>query len=1194
LYGTGPVQAVANRLVTQPWVSRLAAAPTRLPGSAKRIDGFVQAHGIDLSECSQRDWPSFAAFFTRRPRPGARPIDPNPAHLIAPADSKLLAAQIRPGLTVNVKGVPYSVPDLLGDAAPAAAFEGGWCLVFRLSVDDFHHYVYQAAGHTLTRRWIPGRLDTVGPASGRRPVLVRNQRLVSVLSTESLGLVGVVAVGALTVGRIVDRGLDRFARGQTEGRFEVGGSTLVVLLEPGRVKLDPDIWELSQQGIETKVALGSRIGLITAPSKADDAAAPAPRSVAGGQLGCAVGGVVAGAAGPKAAALARLQAADLPVPEFTGVPVSAMREALTPVWAELTAALALPEANRAVPAAQAVLADLQLGPELDQLIQEQVQPGVRYAVRSSAVAEDGRDRSAAGCYLTRLNVPAEQVGAAVLEVWRSAFAAPALAYTRLAAGGQRTLAESLVGVVIQPMIEAAMSGVVFTANPTGPVNEMVITVGQGVGAGVDDAAELATYLVCQSPAEQALLISAHRSAGAPHLERETVEQLVSRAQAAAAELGGPADVEFGIDHQGKVWLLQARPVTTLGGGQGVILDNSNIVESYPGLSRALTASFAGDIYHHVFRALAERLGSPAVARRRDPQLRQMVAWWGGRMYYQISNWYALLTLLPFQRVVVDAWQNMLGVRERAFTAGRGEPWPRRLRMWAALARSVAQAPSLVADLHERFVKVEAEFWRRLAAAAGTDLTQAAVGGGGRIGAREASEIYRWLAAELAPRWDVTLINDVYAFAFTSALNALAGRSQRGGAGGETDSRQPTEAAARLIAQGRPLVSLEPLVARQELALTVGRDPALADFLEDLDSDAAVRAWLATGQAYPDFAQAVAQFIDRYGDRSTGELKLETPTARSHPNTLLRTVLGEARTPGAADGERQPSGIGQPDGDDAAWLFPRRHRRLAQWLARHARAGVAARELSRLDRSRLFGMVRQLFYLRGEELERLGQLDRAEDVTHLTIAEALAPGGPPEGRALVSRRAEELAAYGRLPAYPRVVFAGELLPRQLAAAGGGEAFGAARERAAGLALRGEGCSPGDVQASVLVVRGPLEAGAAAGKVLVTEVTDPGWVFHLATAAGVVSEKGSLLSHTAIVARELGVPFVAGIAGATSLLVDGDVVRIDGAAGTVELVTPSEPAGADPGLGRGADTDLDDGTGADLGGSADAGQQLDAGE
>jgi phosphohistidine swiveling domain-containing protein len=223
--------------------------------------------------------------------------------------------------------------------------------------------------------------------------------------------------------------------------------------------------------------------------------------------------------------------------------------------------------------------------------------------------------------------------------------------------------------------------------------------------------------------------------------------------------------------------------------------------------------------------------------------------------------------------------------------------------------------------------------------------------------------------------------------------------------------------------------------------------------------------------------------------------------------------------------------------------------------------VAARELSRLDRSRLFGMVRELFRLRGADLARTGALADAEDVTHLTIAEALTAGGPPKARELVRRRREQLAAYGRLPAYPRVAFAGPLVERS-PLAGWAVRDGAAPRREAGSALRGEGCSSGTAEAAALVVRGPLAPGAGAGRILVTEATDPGWVFHLATAAGVVSEKGSLLSHTAIVARELGVPFVAGVAGATSLLADSDRVRIDGAAGTVELLAcgPAEtPAG-----------------------------------
>jgi pyruvate,water dikinase len=212
------------------------------------------------------------------------------------------------------------------------------------------------------------------------------------------------------------------------------------------------------------------------------------------------------------------------------------------------------------------------------------------------------------------------------------------------------------------------------------------------------------------------------------------------------------------------------------------------------------------------------------------------------------------------------------------------------------------------------------------------------------------------------------------------------------------------------------------------------------------------------------------------------------------------------------------------------------------------------------------MVRRLFLARGQQLAVAGLLDQAEDVTHLTLAEALAddPATQSGLRATVAQRAAELDAYEQMPAYRRVEFAGGVLPRT----GTGQAQLAQADSSAAR-WSGTGCAPGQAVAEAVIVRRVPRPGASRGKILVTQTTDPGWVFHLAEAAGVVCEKGSLLSHTAIVARELGVPFVAGLVGATEFLRDGDRLKIDGATGLVERLADGAAtavqaeAGVDPG-------------------------------
>jgi pyruvate,water dikinase len=100
------------------------------------------------------------------------------------------------------------------------------------------------------------------------------------------------------------------------------------------------------------------------------------------------------------------------------------------------------------------------------------------------------------------------------------------------------------------------------------------------------------------------------------------------------------------------------------------------------------------------------------------------------------------------------------------------------------------------------------------------------------------------------------------------------------------------------------------------------------------------------------------------------------------------------------------------------------------------------------------------------------------------------------------------------------------------------------------LHGLGCSPGIAQARVRIVTGPSGDLALAGHILVATRTDPGWSPLFPSAAAIVVERGSVLSHSAVLARELGLPAVVGIPNLTKILLDGELVRVDGTAGTIE--------------------------------------------
>ena len=253
-----PVGRIFLGIAVSPFVSNIYASKNAKKSSVKKIPAFIKEHNIDMSDFEDREYKSFTDFFTRKIRYGKRPVEMTPGALISPADSKLLVYEIEKDTVMRIKGRTYTVDEILADAENAKEFAGGYALVFRLTVDDYHRFCYPDKGCLISKRFIKGKLHTVSPVSKNHKIYMENTRLVNLLKTEKFGTIAYIEVGAMLIGRIVDNGTDVFEKGQEKGYFEPGGSTVILLVK--NVEIDKDIMEQSASGIETKVRYGERIG----------------------------------------------------------------------------------------------------------------------------------------------------------------------------------------------------------------------------------------------------------------------------------------------------------------------------------------------------------------------------------------------------------------------------------------------------------------------------------------------------------------------------------------------------------------------------------------------------------------------------------------------------------------------------------------------------------------------------------------------------------------------------------------------------------------------------------------------------------------------------------------------------------------------------------------------------------------------
>jgi len=783
-----------------------------------------------------------------------------------------------------------------------------------------------------------------------------------------------------------------------------------------------------------------------------------------------------------------------------------------------------------------------------------------FSVRSSAEDEDGSAFSFAGQFESYLNVTKENLEESIKKVWLSSLSERVLLYRK-----NHNLKENFsISVIIQEMVNASVSGVAFSMNPaSGERNVKVINAVYGLGEGlVSGELNADSFFIKEEKITRTIVAKTHQVVSGSSKEGGTkmilvepprqqfstlndaqVLEIANALDICVKEWKKPIDLEFSYSC-GRLYLLQARPITNLHkitdpNGAYILWDNSNIIESYPGVTTPLTFSFISKSYESAYRLFCSFMGvNKAVLKQNEDVFANTLGFINGRVYYNLKSWYHMLAMLPGYSINAPFMEKMMGVKERfdipdSYRLSLGKAW------WSILKMSIRMYGHFLSlpKKREQFVQL---LHTTITDYKNMDLT--------KKNPNELMQLYRNFEAKLLNEWKAPLLNDFFAMIWFGMLEK---KCKKYFASNNPNIHND------LLCGSKDIISTQPIHRCMALAEIICTDENLKTLFND-NPENIVWEKLNTNQEFTAIKKEIEKYIYDFGERCIGELKLETVSYTQDPVKFIKQLQGyvvaEITTLKTSVKVEEELRKNAEQEIRASLKYKLWKKFILKRTIKKTRELVSGRENLRYERTRAFGIVRELFNQIGKRFYSEGIIENERDIFYLGKEEIFSFI---EGtsltlniKSLIVLRKEEFDQYKiqkppseRFATYGTVYHANNFfsLPKTEPMPGG---------------LKGIGCSPGKIRGKVKVVLNPDEIALMNNEILVTLSTDPGWARLFPSCAGIIVERGSLLSHSAIVSREMGKPCIVGVTGLLNLLKTGDEIEMDGRTGEIRIINNQE--------------------------------------
>ncbi len=773
-----------------------------------------------------------------------------------------------------------------------------------------------------------------------------------------------------------------------------------------------------------------------------------------------------------------------------------------------------------------------------------------YAVRSSATAEDLPSASFAGQQDTYLNLTGlDAVLDGVKRCWISLFTDRAILYRARNEFDHRKV---LLSAVVQQMIMAEKSGIMFTADPlTGHRHTTMINASYGLGeALVGGLVSPDEYrvdkrdgsIIGRKISDKLIAILPKADGGieqvALHGDQRTQTTLDDAQIVALAQLGSkveayyaaPQDIEWAyFEHT--FYLLQSRPITSLYPIENLQSDDGDLHIFYSMGNQQMMTDAMPSLAISTLRSVLP------IGHEKGEVESRFTRESGGRIFIDITT---LLQTPVLRKLLMRLAGQFDALAPQIIATGMARPEFRRDKQlsipWSALRMGRAIAGQVVDALWRRDVSDMAAVADRLSAenvrAVAALLEQ-----------MPSAEMRVRALFAIFPKLILVALNWIPVFIAAEIAQKLIDLLTKGYA-------DPADLEAyKLGLRGNVVIEMN--LALGELADLARELPELARLLADLGDDG--QRWLAQARAIdgsqPFFA-AWDRFIALYGARGSAEINICAPRWYEDPLPLLHTIATDLqKEPGRALARQQALASARERAVDNLLRqtkfgrFGRLRQRILQRLLFVSDNGSVLREHHKFVIIQHFRTIKELVKAVGQQFVGEQKLVQRDDIWFLRWPEILRLSADDDFDVapLIKQRREALTHYQNLTPPPILTSDGETPVANYQVADVAEG-----------ALLGNPVSPGVVEGVVHIIADPQRETIQPGEILVAKYTDPGWTPLFINAAGLITEIGGAMTHGSVVAREYSLPAVVGVRDATTILHNGQRVRIDGNRGVIDLL------------------------------------------